>query len=351
MAFITHKEIFNQLKADLIGKDSYRGITLTYAWLANQFGHIALGFIPSFILFHALPDLSPLKKSLTVALIVTIFWFLFELYNFLGPLLIQRISSSKNVYLPVGKKYIFKPIWKNIAFDTFTDVCFFALGAYGFSYLKAQDELSLLILVILMLYLSVATRYWFLVKMYQQYANYPFQFRLSQWNYTISDYNKNIINEYLHHADKGKHLLIFGSQLSGKTSLGVGMLNELSIKRKLCFYSSATKLYTYFFVEDNALFSDWKLWTWKQSDFLIIDDVNPGSPIEEELISPKQFLSFLDPTQSGYQHNDTIKTIANKNVIWILGNCKDLDFEQNTWVQMLNSIGVKKHNIKVLNLL
>ncbi len=51
MKFITTKLIFSQQKADLIGKDSHRGITLTYAWLANQFGHISLGFISTLILF------------------------------------------------------------------------------------------------------------------------------------------------------------------------------------------------------------------------------------------------------------------------------------------------------------
>jgi hypothetical protein len=43
MKVIQAKYILQQLNFDLIGKDSYRGITLTYAWMANQFGHIALG--------------------------------------------------------------------------------------------------------------------------------------------------------------------------------------------------------------------------------------------------------------------------------------------------------------------
>jgi hypothetical protein len=35
---ISFKRILKQLQADLIGKDSYRGVTLTYAWLANSLG-------------------------------------------------------------------------------------------------------------------------------------------------------------------------------------------------------------------------------------------------------------------------------------------------------------------------
>mgnify|MGYP003685171887 FL=1 len=82
---ITIKKILQQLKADLIGKDSYRGITLTYAWLANQFGHISLGFIPSFLLYHFL-DIDAMKSAIYVSLA----WLVFETYNFLGPLLSKK---------------------------------------------------------------------------------------------------------------------------------------------------------------------------------------------------------------------------------------------------------------------
>ncbi len=47
MKAISSKHVLKQLKDDLIGKDSYRGVTLTYTWLANQFGHFSLGFIPT----------------------------------------------------------------------------------------------------------------------------------------------------------------------------------------------------------------------------------------------------------------------------------------------------------------
>jgi hypothetical protein len=45
------KEIFLQLYKDLIGKDSHRGVTITYSWLANQFGHFAIGYILTLIIF------------------------------------------------------------------------------------------------------------------------------------------------------------------------------------------------------------------------------------------------------------------------------------------------------------
>ncbi|TYQ00120.1 hypothetical protein C7447_101729 [Tenacibaculum adriaticum] len=350
MSVITYREVFGQLKADLIGKDSYRGITLTYAWLANQFGHIALGFIPSFLLNHFLIATSIFKNPLLTSSIVTFFWFLFEFYNFLGPLLLKKISISGTMYIPQKSTYVFTPSWKNIALDTFTDLCFFALGAFSFAYIKTQSGTSILILTILLIYLSVASRYWFLTKMYQFYANYPFQFRLSQWDFCIDEIDKPKIENFLNNNDAGKHLLIFGSQLSGKTSLGVGLLNELSIKHKSCLYTSAIKLYTYFFVEDNLLINKRKLWTWKESKYLIIDDVNPGNPIKEELVCPDKFLKFLDPTEIGKVNEENCEILSQKNIIWILGNYKEENLEENNWVKMLLQIGVNRKKIDIINL-
>jgi hypothetical protein len=37
----TAKMIFRQILNDLSGKDAYRGVTLTYTWMANQFGQLS----------------------------------------------------------------------------------------------------------------------------------------------------------------------------------------------------------------------------------------------------------------------------------------------------------------------
>src|SRR5687767_14493009 len=107
MSRIGAKEILRQLKADLIGKDSYRGVTLTYSWLANQVGHFALGFIPTIVLYFYLVKYTTMHKPIYIApIIVSAFWFLFELWNVLGPLVIKRKSTSSLMYMPKGK-YVF----------------------------------------------------------------------------------------------------------------------------------------------------------------------------------------------------------------------------------------------------
>jgi hypothetical protein len=343
---IPFKRILQQLKADLIGKDSYRGVTLTYAWLANQFGHISLGFIPTFLVYYFF-NITVLKS----ALYVSGFWFLFELYNFLGPLLSKRESKSDVLFVQKKHTYIFKPKWFNVAFDTFTDVCFFMLGSFFFAFcmLKLNTNIVLIVLGVLALYLAFATRYWYVTKMYQFYARFPFQFRLSQWDFTISSSDKLKVENFLSGKSNGNHLLIFGSLGAGKTSLGVGILNELSIKNNSCLYVNAIKMFNYFFKDEDAALSAYEIWNWKTADFLMIDDINPSEPIQDELISPTKLLSFIDTLKPENKKNRAL--LKNKNIIWVLGSKQSLDESHgDEWKEMLLKIGVEAPKIATVNL-
>lgn len=347
MTRISTKEILRQLKADLIGKDSYRGVTLTYSWLANQFGHISLGFIPT-ILVHAIyikyPSIA--RPEFYAALTVSGIWLAFETYNFLGPLLKKEIHKSGNLFTK-GTRYTFKPAWGNIAFDTFTDVCFFSLGAFLAGSLLGSYYLIPWILIALLLILAYPVYYWFTTKIYLQVAQYPFQFRLSQWDYTISDSDKKTVEEFLSNQKSGKHLFVYGARNSGKTGICVGIATEKSIKRHTCTYTTAMKLYNMFDKEQKG--TDTALWSWKDSDLLVIDDINPCYPagIEKELVTPEVFLQFLDTFSP--QNDENRKIIKEKSTIWVLGNeCNDI--MHNKWRDMLIAIGVQKDDIVSIDL-
>ncbi|MBU3010830.1 hypothetical protein KO506_05420 [Polaribacter vadi] len=344
---IPFNKILKQLKADLIGKDSYRGITLTYAWLANQFGHISLGFIPTFILFQFFKI-----DVINGAIYVSLTWLLFEIYNFLGPLLSKKESDSNIIFIPKKSKYTFKPKWGNVAFDTFTDVCFFTLGAFLFclSIIKDDNVYVIIFIILLSIYLLFASRYWYITKMYQVYAKFPFQFRLSQWDFNINRDDKLKVESFLNSKKgEGNHLLIYGNFGSGKTSLGVGVLNELSIKNNCSLYVNAIKIFNYFFDEDDEL-ETYEIWNWRTTDFLMIDDINPSEPIEDELISPEKLLSFIDTLQ--HENNKNREILKNKNVIWVLGSKQNLDIdEKDKWKQMLLKIGVEENKISKINLI
>lgn len=350
MRSISTKEVLLQLKADLIGKDSYRGVTLTYSWLANQVGHFSLGFIPTVLISVPLIKYTLITNiPVWSAVIISVIWLLFELYNFLGPLLFKKKSKS-NVFFISGKIHSFKTPWTNIAFDTFTDLCFFWLGAFSASLYLGVSMFAIFILVLLSFILMYAGRYWYLIKMYIQSAQYPFQFRLSQWEGNINSNDKGIIDQFIANKDAGNHLFVFGKKGSGKTSISVGIGTEISINKKVCLYTTGIKLLSMFFESDNdRQLSGTQLWTWRTASLLVIDDINPGDPVKKEIIVPADFLKILDTYSiSNAENRDTLR---NKNVIWVLGDKDQDDVLFDAWKEMLMKIGVEKKNIFAINLL
>lgn len=184
--------------------------------------------------------------------------------------------------------------------------------------------------------------------MYQFYARFPFQFRLSQWDFELSDSNKKKVIKYLESKKSdANHLLISGDLSKGKTSLGIGMLNELSIKNNTCLYVSAMKMYNYFFSDEGDVLKNHEIWNWKTTHFLLIDDINPTEPIQNDLVTPTILQSFIDTKQTVNQKNRDI--LNQKNVIWILGSKLDR-IEEQSWISMLNRIGITDDKISVIHL-
>ena len=344
---IPGKAIRRQLHADLIGKDSYRGVTLTYSWLANQFGHFGLGFIPAFIVYKILVlKFSAPTSALWAAIGVSCTWLLFEMFNFLGPLKKHRIKKKVN---DEKGDYTFKPAWFNVAFDTCTDVLFFALGAFIASLLVHWSIGVLITVISLVAALIYPCRYWYVTKLFLQTAQYPFQFRLSQWNFSLNQEQKKFVHQFVNNQDKGMHLLLFGAKGSGKTSLGVGIATEHSINHYPCVYTTGIKLYGYFFDDpDSGNTGDRPLWNWRCCTTLIIDDINPGEPIKGDIVSPESFMNLLDTYQGNPINRDTIKS---SNVIWVLGT--EINQQQTAlrWKDMLEKeLGIDEKRILSLHL-
>jgi len=342
MHAVTAKIILQQLKADLIGKDSYRGITLTYAWLANQFSHFSLGFIPTLLVHYLLKRFMDLNSPLTAAISVSLLWLLFEVYNFLGPLLSNRKSISRRTFFP-GAKYQFNPRWGNVAFDTVTDVCFFCLGAFTGSIFLNLSHPSTLIAGIILGILLIPCHYWYSTKLYIQASQCPFQFRLSQWSLSISKEDKDKVFQFMSGHTKREHLLIFGAIGSGKTSMAVGLATETSIRHQPCMYTTAMKLYSMFAGSEPPVSSELP-WTWRTCSLLVIDDINPG--MSRDLVTPQTFLSLVDAHNSVKNRAD----LCNKRVIWILGGEKTNKAPQHNWQKMLVDIGVDEKDIFTITL-
>jgi hypothetical protein len=326
---VSLSQIWKTIHADLIGKDSHRGITLTYGWLANQMGHYALGFIPATVL-HFLA-FSPWESFLYVA----IFWFIFEVYNALSPL-------YKSEYRGNGT---FKPAWGNLTFDTFTDLCFFWLGSLTIYMIIDKSNVGIIWMIALMVFLFFSSRYWFLTKLYQQNAFFPYQFRLSQWNGNLRNEDAQVIKSFLRFPDQPKHFVVFGEPKSGKTTISVGLGNEMSIRHKKTTYTTLNK-----WIEKTASErSDTSgrtlgLWSWMESDFVIIDDINPGIPKEANMISANDIKRFIHKSSFAKRN---ISLISAKSIVWVVGTNSSNDTTES-WQNLLIDFGVNETNIHII---
>ncbi|MDO6739206.1 hypothetical protein [Wenyingzhuangia sp. 2_MG-2023] len=331
MEKINSKTFIKQLFVkDLFGKDSHRGVSLTYAWLANQLGHFTLGFFPSIVLSLVFKNEHP---PIYYSIIVASVWAYFEVFNLVLPLFFAK------------KDMVFKPKWSHLIFDTITDVLYFALGAMVSCVVINPSNLNIkwvsIILLVLLFYPFI---YWYTTRIYQQYAYFPFQYRLSQWKGEfLDDEEKQIVETYVKQAPKstGNHILIYGSVNEGKSNLGVAIANELALKKQTCTYTTATKLYSLFHSPDQI--NNELLWTWNNCKFLVIDDITPD---KYNTVSHNDFLKLIDTLES--EETKSKEILKNKNVIWILGVNKEDEKEE--WSELLETIGVPNSKISIVNL-
>jgi hypothetical protein len=176
---------------------------------------MALGFIPTVLIYQIVKQYSKSNHlNMIIATCVTTFWFSFEIYNVVQPLFIKNTQANN-----------FKPDLSNVIFDTLTDICFFAIGAFLAGLTIRLNQSLIVVNVILFLTVIYPSYYWYTTKMYQQEAKFPFQLRLSQWKTNLDENSKSTINNFVNNTNKGHHLLVFGNYKSGKTSLSAAIAN------------------------------------------------------------------------------------------------------------------------------
>jgi hypothetical protein len=346
MKSISARAIRKQLWEDLVGKDAYRGVSLTYAWLANQFGHFSLGFIPTILIYICIIKSGHTTKNINWPYItIALIWLVIELCIFTFSIFKKGKIIWFKIYMP---RFPFKPVWCNLIFDLITDIGFFWSGTLGAALVFVFNLFTAGFFTLLIILLFLSFRYWYPAKMYLQEARYPFHFRLSQWDLHISNKNKDTVETFLKSTETGKQILIFGKDIAEKTSLCVGIATELSFKRKTCTYLTAIKLFSMFFEQDTDDFNiaSKSLWAWRDSSLLIIDDINL-SHTTEELISVNEFYDFLNNDDFSKENREVI---LNRKIIWVLGKDTPENTKEFAWKNLLKKIGVEEGNISIVDL-
>jgi hypothetical protein len=343
MIQITVNQIINQLKSDLIGKDSYRGVSLSYSWLANQFGHFSFGYFTALICFSIHINLGSIhiEPNLIQSIFISaILWTIFESLNFLGPLLFKK--NSQKIKLNKNDSYTFKPDWLNVGFDTFTDLLYFYLGALFLALFNTEFHFLDIVFFILLILIFIPFLYWYKTKIILQNCKFPQQIRLSQWKFELDEKQKLMVLDYISINNKESHLIITGKTGVGKTTLSIGMTTEMAIKREKISYFTSAKLVPLFFSNIKNENTN-GIWDWPDSDCLIIDDINPSEPINDTWVSPSTFFNYI---YNPNENRDNRSILKHKKVIWLIGDKDKIE----DWKTMIMQIGIEREKIYHLNI-
>lgn len=321
---ISTKQLLAQVKDDLWGKDSQRGYSFTYSWMANQLGHIALGFIVSCALAWGAKAIWPSLPSYYPCLGVALFWTIFEFFNCLGSIR----KTSKNGAFPTPTAMVIS--------DTATDVFFFyngitwaILGFTGCGWLAIVAAVFFVCMLLL-------GGYWLRRKMFAWWAEFAVQFRLAQFVGKISESNIEIVNDFLKNPIQ-KHLLITGNSGSGKTLLATGIGTELAYKKEAVSYRTLFKWLPELVSGTPNNSSD--LWTWQQATAVVIDDIAPtinNSPLID-LSATLQLMETYFPSQA-------VANPLQAGFIWVIGDAQVLAI----WEKLLKDKAVCAENIKII---
>ncbi len=346
MGHISKKTIKEQRHEDLIGKDAYRGTSLTYAFLANQFGHFSLGFIPTVLIYLFLQKFNyDIKGEHWVFISVGVLWTLFEILN--SYLNIFKHPDHAFVKFKL-KRFPFKPSWGNLFYDFITDVGFFWFGAFFAGAFYVMDLFHSLMYVLPFVLMVIPYFYWYITRMFLQMPGYPVQYRLSQWQIAVEDDVKLGVYNFMNAEFSGTHLMVFGEDTHMNTMLGIGIATEKSFKHHKCTYTTVIKLCNLFALKTPNLsfFKPAPSWNWDNANYIIIDDVAVSNPTTTP-ISPNEFKKNLLNENFAERNMNVLKE---KKIIWIFGKDDATASIQKGWIQLLLEIGVAQKNIIVINL-
>jgi hypothetical protein len=331
----TTRQLLQQMKDDLLAKEVQTGYTMTYVWMANQLGHVALGFagvaLPIWMWSLFIGPEPPIRVLVALALLVIV---LKEIRDFVVDL--RRVRAADGW---------FSPNRGDLALDVATASVFMALGvAVGVAAHMSWHYpiLPLGAAMVVIIAGLCAGAYWLPRKKCFQMGALPFVFRLSEFPSAVDQAGAETVREFVELRCGKKHLIVVGPEASGKTSLITGIGTELA------FQLGRPRFTTLFeFMQIAAMDSDphtqvnRALWHWKAAQILLIDDVDGGSG-QETMTDPEEVCTSVRGLG-----NDIVHGLQDRRTVWVLGPRADI----NAWITSLSSLlSVPQSQIAVIEL-
>jgi len=270
---IDRSTVFRQVRHDLFGrKDAQDASTLTYTWVADQFGHVILGFIATLFLWPVLPiELS--------AIVVVIAILIKEAYEYF-----YEFDRRQAAFPSIGMMYC---SIAQLSASTLGIGAALAVIAVHF------PPWSLLAAAVVLIVLSLPLAdYGLRRKIASQQSDVPFLYRLANFpeNFDGPDGPSIITSLVVQPAPEFRHVVLTGPLNCGKTSLAVGTVTEFGYRAGLCRFISLVKLARTRFLPRQGMteraglhagtaFQDGRtVWPLSAAELLVVDDSDGGIP-------------------------------------------------------------------------
>jgi len=313
------REILAQIRLDLWSKGVQTGYSSTYAWLAGQFGHFALGF---FVLVFIRSVVYPEDGTL---------WNRIAPGALMGVLIaVKEWRDYRNAVKDAATAARFPMDKADVAKDAATAVWFVVMGIFIGEEAIAPFPWGLTLSLILVVISIFIGRWWLSRKKCFQQSDVPVVYRLSnvQIDFENSSEEKKLVNAILEFVSmKGdwRHMLISGPLQSGKTTLACAIGAEHT------FRLGPARYLTYLaFLQISNLKRDptstqnRPLWSLEESNIIILDDIDISGSGPE--IEAKRLLDAIRAEDLGKSNE--------RRTIWVLSDVNQ--FER--WRYALSSL-------------
>ena len=327
--------IWRVARHDLFGtKDVQDSPTLSYVWLADQFGHFAIGFAGTLAgggLIAGNFGYPLVRSAISVGLALAA-WFVWkEWRDFRAERSHAWPASSPR---PVPFAFNSGEILHNClcaCFYTFCGIVIAVLGAWRW-------WAGLAMFVVLLIVAGRVASWWLQRKVAFQQADLPYLYRLANFPEKFSDArDEEVIQELVCDPSPAtRHVLISGPLGSGKTCLAVGIGTEYAFRLGIARFTSVIKLsQTGVAIAGNqglqprrgrsfnaapsttadTTFQDGReLWPFDRAELLIVDDLD-GGITGPGPIGPAVMLRALQAAPGGA----FFARMADRRTVWVAG--------------------------------
>ena len=322
---ISTRDVFRQFWRDFYDKEVQSAATYSYLWMADQMGHVALGLLVVYMVSWLFSGLARISQ-----------WPLWQ--NIYGPLAVSIMVLflwELSTYFSFVKSWteIFRLDRGLLRWNALTAFFYMALGSVvGFAWEIGGPNIGMAAtLIALLVALAVAVP-WMRQKIIWQKAGLPFLSRLAN---SVSHIDQGVPKQLEALLDSvkqasrsgrgtaGRAVILTGPLGAGKTSLACGIGTECAFAQLKVRYTTFDKLAQMATASgDDQGPENIEYWRWKESEVLIIDDIDSGSRLTPYL-SYGEFEGILKS-----EFRDAVKCLGRRTTVWVVGPKSDAELTE-----------------------